>query len=339
MKVRVAINGFGRIGRCVCRSLFENDYYNQQIELVAVNELADLATMVHLIKYDSTFGRFKQAIESEGNDMIVNGRRIRVLHEKSAGNLPWDELGIDVVLECTGSFTCREKAEEHIKSGAKKLIFSQPADNDIDATVIYGINHHVLQPGHTIISNASCTSNCIIPIIHILDKHFTVEAGTVTTIHSAMLDQPILDSYNKDLRKTRSAMQSIIPVKTELHKGIDKILPHLAGKFETLAIRVPTTDVSLMDAAIAVQEETSIEDVNRLIVKYSANSMKGVLGATSEELVSCDFIGDSRSSIVDLSQTRVAGKKLVKVLTWFDNEWGYSNRMLDTTLVATGRKE
>ena len=338
MKVKVAINGFGRIGRCVFRSLFENDYYKEQIELVAINELADLSTMIHLTKYDSTFGRFKKPIEAEGENMVVDGAKIRFLHEKSAENLPWKELGIDVVLECTGTFTCREKAQAHINSGAKKLIFSQPADSDIDATVVYGINHHLLQSGHTIISNASCTSNCIIPIIYILDKHFTVEAGTVTTIHSAMLDQPILDSYNKDLRKTRSAMQSIIPVKTELHKGIDRILPHLTGKFETLAIRVPTTDVSLMDANIAVREETSIEEVNHLISKYSINSMKGILGVTNEELVSCDFIGDQRSSIVDLSQTRVANKKLVKILTWFDNEWGYSNRMLDTTLVATGRE-
>jgi D-erythrose 4-phosphate dehydrogenase len=269
--------------------------------------------------------------------MIVDDHCIEILHEKSPVNLPWKELDIDVVLECTGSFTDRRTAEAHIKRGAKKLIFSQPADNDIDATVVYGINHHRLRPDHTIISNASCTSNCIIPIIYLLDKHLVVEAGTITTIHSAMLDQPILDSYNKDLRKTRSAMQSIIPVRTELNKGIERILPRMMNKIETLAIRVPTTDVSLMDANLLVREETTREAVNRLLMDYSKNSLKGILGYSDEELVSCDFIGDCRSSIVDLSQTRVGGKHLVKVLTWFDNEWGYSNRMLDTTLAVSGK--
>ncbi len=337
MKIKIAINGFGRIGRCIFRALFDNPIYGDQIEIAAINELADLATMVHLAKYDSTFGRFGKNIEISNDQMIVEDQKIRVIHEKSPEKLPWKDLDIDVVLECTGTFIDRKTAQIHINSGAKKLIFSQPADNDIDATIVYGINHHVIQPTHTIISNASCTSNCIIPIIYILDKHFTVEAGTITTIHSAMLDQPILDSYNRDLRKTRSAMQSIIPVKTELNKGIDKILPQMDKKIETLAIRVPTTDVSLMDANLSVREETTIEEVNDLIKEYSVNSLKGILGYCDEELVSCDFIRDTRSSIVDLSQTRVGSKRLVKILTWFDNEWGYSNRMLDTTLTAMGK--
>lgn len=337
MKLKIAINGFGRIGRCIFRALHENPDYYRQIELVAINELAALSTMVHLAKYDSTFGRFGRNIAVIEDQMMVDGQLIRILHEKSPADLPWKELNVDVVLECTGSYTDRRSAEAHIKSGARKLIFSQPADHDIDATVVYGINHQQLRPEHTIISNASCTSNCIIPIIHLLDKHFSVEAGAITTIHSAMLDQPILDSYNKDLRKTRSAMQSIIPVRTELNKGIERILPRMKNKIETLAIRVPTTDVSLMDANLLVRQATSREEVNLLLMEYAENDLKGILGYSNEELVSCDFIRDSRSSIVDLSQTRVGGKHLVKVLTWFDNEWGYANRMLDTTLVAFGK--
>ena len=332
MKIKIAINGFGRIGRSIFRALFETPYYSDQIEVVAVNELADLSTMVHLLKYDSTFGKFSKSVETNHQKMFVDEQQIHVLHEKEIENLPWEELDVDVLLECTGTFSDRQTAQMHLDRGAKRLIFSHPADSDVDYTVIDGINEDGLKPEHKIVSNASCTSNCIVPIVHILDKHLTVEAGTITTIHSAMLDQPILDSYNKDLRKTRSAMQSIIPVQTELNKGIERILPHLKDKIETLAIRVPTTDVSLMDANLIVSQNTSAEEVNNLIKKYSTNSLERILGYSDEELVSCDFIRDTRSSIVDLSQTRVGGSKLVKVLTWFDNEWGYSNRMLDTTL-------
>lgn len=334
MKFKIAINGFGRIGRAVFRALLETPCYRDRIELVAINELAALPTMVHLIKYDSTFGRFSREVKIRDNQILVDDQSILVIHEKSPELLPWKELGIDAVLECTGTFTDRQTAQRHLVSGAKKLIFSQPADSDIDATIVYGINHQSLRSEDRIISNASCTSNCIIPIIHLLDKQFGVAAGTITTIHSAMLDQPILDSYNNDLRKTRSAIQSIIPVTTELHKGIERLLPQMKDKIETLAIRVPTTDVSLMDANLLVERDTDINEVNQLIQEYAANGLKGVLGYSDEELVSCDFIRDSRSSIVDLSQTRVAGKRLVKILTWFDNEWGYSNRMLDTTLTA-----
>lgn len=337
MKLNIAINGFGRIGRGIFRVLFENPAYLEQIELIAINELADLTTMAHLTRYDSTFGRFCKAIEITDDEMIVDNHRIKILHQASPQQLPWKDLGIDLLLECTGSFIDRETAEAHLRSGARKLMFSQPADNSIDTTIVYGINHQQLSPEHRIISNASCTSNCIIPIIHLLDKHYSVEAATITTIHSAMLDQPILDSYNKDPRKTRSAMQSIIPVKTELHKGIEKILPQMQDRVESLAIRVPTTNVSMMDANFWVNREASSTAVNELIREYADNSLKGILGYSEEELVSCDFIRDPRSSIVDLSQTRVAGQRLVKIQTWFDNEWGYSNRMLDTALAIFGK--
>lgn len=337
MKTKIAINGFGRIGRCVFRALYENTKFKDQFELCAINELADIPTMVHLAKYDSTFGRFGEVVESIGQLMLVGDQSIKVYHERDPGQLPWKELDIDIVLECTGTYTDRKTALKHIYRGAKRLIFSQPADSDIDATVVFGINHHELKPEHTIISNASCTSNCTIPIIYLLDKHFGLEAATTTTIHSLMLDQPILDSYNKDLRKTRSAMQSIIPVTTELHLGIERILPQTKGKIETLAIRVPTTDVSLMDMNLFVKEKTNAQEVNSLIQQYAHNSLHGILGYSDEQLVSCDFIKDTHSSIVDLSQTRVSGDRMIKILTWFDNEWGYSNRMLDTALAAAGR--
>ncbi len=334
MKINVAVNGYGRIGRCIVRALYESPYYYDRINVVAINELAELETVFHLTKYDSTHGQFRAPISYFDQGLTIGEDQILVLKEKSPKNLPWRDLKVDVVLECTGSFTDRNTAEEHLKSGSKKLIFSQPADNDIDATIVYGINQYLLRPEHTVISNASCTTNCIIPILHALDKHLGIDSGTITTIHSAMHDQPVIDAYNSDLRKTRSAIQSIIPVSTALNRGIEKILPKMTNKFETLAIRVPTANVSIMDANILVKKDTTAKAVNQLIKTYSENELKGILGYTEEHLVSCDFNHDSRSAIMDANQTRVSGSRLVKILTWFDNEWGYANRMLDTTLSA-----
>ena len=243
-----------------------------------------------------------------------------------------------MVLDCTGIFNDRQAAELHFLSGALKVIYSHPAKDEMDATVVYGINHDSLKPYHAVISNASCTSNCLIPIIDVIDRNLGIESGTVTTIHSAMHDQPVIDAYNKDLRKTRSALQSIIPVSTSLEKGIGRILPHLDGKFETLAIRVPTTNVSIMDITLGVHAPTGVDAVNRMLSRASEEELSGILGVSDEELVSCDFNHDPRSAIVDLPQTRVAGRRMVKIQAWFDNEWGYSNRMLDTTIAAMEAK-
>ncbi|NOX33501.1 MAG: erythrose-4-phosphate dehydrogenase [Deltaproteobacteria bacterium] len=334
MKINIAINGYGRIGRCITRALYESEKFYKKINLVAINETADAATIYHLTKYDSTHGRFPADIKNQKSALIIGKDRIKIFQEKNIVNLPWKDLNIDAVLDCTGIYNDRESAELHLLSGAGKVIFSKPAVDEIDATIVYGVNHSILKKEHTIISNASCTTNCVIPVLHVLDQTLGIESGTITTIHSAMHDQPVIDAYNSDLRKTRSALLSIIPVNTALEKGIYKILPSMEGKFETLAIRVPTTNVSIMDISLMVSSDTSIKAVNNALIKASEHELKNVLGVTDEYLVSLDFNHDPRSSIIDLHQTRVSRKRLVKIQAWFDNEWGYSNRMLDTTIAA-----
>ena len=334
MKIKIAINGYGRIGRCITRALYESEKFYDEIKLLAVNEMADAKTIYHLTKYDSTHGRNLFPIKSQDSDLIIGQDRIKIFQEKNIVNLPWKDLDIDAVLDCTGVYNDRQAAELHLLSGAKKVIFSQPAVDDMDATIVYGVNHHILKKEHTIISNASCTTNCVIPVLHVLDQALGIESGSITTIHSAMHDQPVIDAYNPDLRKTRSALQSIIPVNTALEKGIDKILPSMEGKFQTLAIRVPTTNVSIMDITLLVKINTSCQVVNKVLTEASENRLKGILGVTEENLVSCDFNHDPRSAVIDLDQTRVSRQRLVKVQAWFDNEWGYSNRMLDTTIAA-----
>ncbi len=334
MKINIAINGYGRIGRCITRALYESEDFYNKINLVAINEMADEKTIYHLTKYDSTHGRFPLNVGNEESILIIGKDRIKIFQEKNIVNLPWKDLNIDIVLDCTGIYNDRESAELHLLSGAKKVIFSQPAADEMDATIVYGVNHHALKKEHAIISNASCTTNCVIPVLYVLDQTLGIESGTITTIHSAMHDQPVIDAYNPDLRKTRSALLSIIPVNTALEKGISKILPSMEGKFETLAIRVPTTNVSIMDIVILVRNDTDIQAVNNALIKASEQGLKDILGVTDEHLVSCDFNHDPRSSIIDLHQTRVSGKHLVKIQAWFDNEWGYSNRMLDTTIAA-----
>ncbi len=334
MKYNIAINGYGRIGRCITRALYESALFSEKLNLVAINETAQADAIYHLTKFDSTHGRFPLEVKKGKNSLIIGNDTVLVFQEENIKNLPWKKLDIDIVLDCTGIYNDRESAKQHILSGAKKVILSQPAKDEMDATIVFGVNHSTLKKEHTIISNASCTTNCIIPILHILEKTFGVESGTITTIHSAMQDQPVIDAYDTDLRKTRSAIQSIIPVNTALEKGIARVLPAMAGRFETLTVRVPVSNVSLMDITLLVKADTDLESVNNALTTASKGDLKGILGVTDEQLVSCDFNHDPRSTIVDLHQTRVIKKRLVKIQAWFDNEWGYSNRMLDTALAA-----
>ena len=328
-KHRIAINGYGRIGQCVLRSLYTS-HQHTDLQIVAINELSDLDTLTYLTRYDTTHGRFPVAVENDGQHLLINEDRIMVLNEKSPKHLPWDQLDVDLVLECTGSYTDRATAERHLTSGARRLLFSQPADADIDATIIYGFNNNQLLPSHQIVSSASCTTNCIIPVLDLLDKYFGIKNGVSTTIHSAMNDQPVIDSYHHtDLRLTRSAMHSMMPVETGLSRGIVKFMPHLQGRFECLHLRVPTINVSLMDLAINVRQPTDADSVNALFCEANKGPLKGLLGCTQEPHASVDFNTDPRSVIIDGTQTRVSGSSLVKLMMWFDNEWGYTNRMLD----------
>lgn len=329
MAYRIAINGYGRIGRCVLRALHESNAY-PDLQIVAINDLSDIKSLAYLSKYDSTHGRFPGTVEETSDGLRINGADIRVFSESSISALPWDELGIDLVMECTGAFTDRATALKHLESGAKRLLFSQPAQSDVDATVIFGVNHDTLKVSDRIISNASCTTNCVVPVIKCLDDRFGIDYGVITTIHSAMNDQPVIDAYHHfDLRKTRSAVQSIIPVNTEIDKGIGRILPHLDGRFSAQAMRVPTINVSAIDLTVTLHNDVSAQQIKDAIRLGSKNSAPNVLDCTDEPLASCDFNHDLRSAIVDLSQTRVSGKRLVKVLAWFDNEWAFANRMLD----------
>jgi len=327
--LRLAINGYGRIGRCVLRALYESPLRNQ-LQVVAINELADAGTVLHLSRYDSTHGRFPVKLEGDAHQLRVDGDAIALLSQPDIGQLPWGDLEVDLVLECTGAFSDRATAELHLRQGARRVLFSQPAQADVDATVVYGVNHRELRAAHRIVSNASCTTNGIVPVIQALDAAVGIESGTITTIHSAMNDQPVLDAYHHtDLRKTRAAGQSIIPVDTALALGVERILPDMVGRFSAQALRVPTLNVSAMDLTVQTRNDTSVEAINRALHDAAQSAFDGVLGYTEEPLASCDFNHDARSSVVDASQTRLSGKRLVKVLTWFDNEWAYANRMLD----------
>ncbi|MCA0900423.1 MULTISPECIES: type I glyceraldehyde-3-phosphate dehydrogenase [Microbulbifer] len=335
--IRLAINGYGRIGRSVLRALYESNL-RDQLQIVAINELADCATIAHLTKYDTVHGRFIGDVAVQDDTLLVNGDKISVTHYSELEDLDWRSPQVDIVLECTGSFTERERAELHLQAGAKKVIFSQPAKNDVDATIVYGVNHSTLSGEETIISAASCTTNCSIPVIAALDSAFGIDAGVITTIHSAMNDQPVNDAYHHtDLRKTRSAIGSIIPVDTGLARGIERILPEMAGKFEAQAMRVPTINVSAIDLSVQLHRSVTQAEVNAVLKAAAQTGYCGVLGYSEEPLTSSDYNHDPRSGIVDASQTRVAGGKLVKVLIWFDNEWGFANRMLDVTRALHGQ--
>jgi erythrose-4-phosphate dehydrogenase len=335
--IRVAINGYGRIGRSVLRALYESGA-RDRVQIVAINEPADSKTIAHLTRYDSTHGRFTGTVDVIEDSLIINGDKIKVLHNQQLDQLPWQVLAVDVVLECSGSFTDRQTAEQHLASGAKHVLFSQPAESTVDATIVYGINQHLLTGDETIVSAASCSTNCVVPVIKVLDDAFGIDGGVITTIHSAMNDQPVIDAYHHtDLRKTRAAMQSIIPVDTGLALGIDRLLPELTGRFQAQAMRVPTLNVSAIDLSVMLNTDVDTFAVNSALAAAANGSLNGVLGYTEEPLASCDFNHDPRSGIVDASQTKVSQKKLVKVLIWFDNEWGYANRMLDTLLAWQGQ--
>ena len=338
MTSTVAINGYGRIGRCVLRALFERGLQHQ-LQIGAINELADCSTIAHLTRYDSTHGRFPYPVEVSDDVLSVETSPIKILHCEAPGLLPWEELGVDLVFECTGVLNSRAAAEDHLRQGAARVLFSQPATADVDATIVYGVNQDSLNRSHKIVSNASCTTNCSIPVIKALHDAFGVNSGVITTLHSAMNDQPVIDAYHHtDLRKTRSAINSIIPVDTGLARGIERILPELKGCFQAQAMRVPVANVSAIDLSVVVESDVTEAQVNAVLREAAEQRFNGVLGYTEELLASCDFNHDPRSGIVDAGQTRVAGKRLVKVLTWFDNEWGYANRMLDVALTWLAAK-
>jgi D-erythrose 4-phosphate dehydrogenase len=327
--LHIAINGFGRIGRNVLRALYESGR-NEQIKIVAINEIASAEGVAHLLKYDTAHGRFKGKIDYTDNCLIVNGDKIPLFQKEHLSDIDWSSVNTDIVLECTGVHSSRESALLHIEQGAKKVLFSQPCGQDMDATIVYGINHESLKYSDVVVSNGSCTTNCIVPIIQVLDDAFGVESGTITTIHSSMHDQQVIDAYHPDLRRTRAASQSIIPVDTRLAAGIERILPRFAGKFEAIAVRVPTINVTAMDLSVTLRDKVTVKQVNDVLQQATSGKLASIIDFTEEPLVSIDFNHDSHSCIVDGTQTRVSHKQLVKTLVWCDNEWGFANRMLDT---------
>ncbi|AWK40880.1 erythrose-4-phosphate dehydrogenase [Photorhabdus laumondii subsp. laumondii] len=331
MTIKVAINGFGRIGRSILRALYESGR-RAEIAVIAVNELADAEGIAHLLKYDSSHGRFAWDVRLNNDVLQVGDDNIRLFHQSDISMLPWQELGIDIVLDCSGIYGSRADGEAHLASGAKKVLFAHPGGNDLDATVVYGVNQHLLTAEDRIVSNASCTTNCIIPIIKLLDDQFEIESGTVTTIHASMNDQPVIDAYHKDLRRTRAASQSIIPVDTKLAAGITRIFPKFCDRFEAISVRVPTINVTAIDLSVTVKSSVTVNKINELMQKSAATSFRGIVDYTELPLVSTDFNHDPHSAIVDGTQTRVSGQHLIKTLVWCDNEWGFANRMLDTTL-------
>jgi D-erythrose 4-phosphate dehydrogenase len=329
MRYKVAINGYGRIGQSVLRAIYSSPF-RSNFQIVAINELADIETLTYLTRYDTTHGRFPYPLRFERNYLYIGDDKIRIISEPDPTKLPWKELNADLLFECSGSFDNRKIAEHHLQSGAQRILMSHPATPDVDATIVYGYNHSLLRSEHQVVSNASCTTNCVVPVLDLLDRELGIENGVSTTIHSAMNDQPVIDSYHHtNLRLTRSALHSIVPVDTGLAKGIDRLMPQLANRFECLHVRVPTINVSLMDLSINVKTATTVSKVNEIMREAAQGPLHGLMGYTEEPHASIDFNTDPRSSIVDGTQTRVCGEKLVKMLCWFDNEWGFANRMLD----------
>jgi glyceraldehyde 3-phosphate dehydrogenase len=335
MTIRVAINGYGRIGRNVLRALYESGK-REKIQIVGINDLGDANLNAHLTKYDSVHGVFSGTVKVEGDKMIVNGDAIRITSERDPAKLPWAELGVDVVYECTGIFTSKEKAGLHLAAGAKKVIISAPG-TDVDATVVFGVNNNVLKSTYTVISNASCTTNCLAPIAKVLNDNFGIVQGSMTTIHSYTNDQVLSDVFHKDIYRARSATQSMIPTTTGAAKAVGLVLPELKGKLDGISVRVPTINVSLVDLNVLVEKDVSVEAINAAMKKASEQEMPGVLAYCDEPLVSIDFNHNPHSSNYDSLQTKVYGK-WVKVLSWYDNEWGFSNRMLDNTLALMSAK-
>ena len=336
MTIRVAINGYGRIGRNVLRAHYEGGK-KHDIEIVAINDLGDPKTNAHLTRYDTAHGKFPGTVTVEGEYMVVNGDKIRVLANRNPAELPWGELGVDVVLECTGFFTSKEKAGAHLKGGAKKVVISAPGGKDVDATIVYGVNQGVLKAEHTVISNASCTTNCLVPLVKPLHDKLGIVSGLMTTVHAYTNDQVLTDVFHKDLRRARSATQNMIPAKTGAAAAVGLVMPELNGKLDGYAIRVPTINVSIVDLTFVATRDTTVEEVNAILKEASETSLKGILNYNTEPLVSSDFNHDPASSTFDATLTKVNGN-LVKVSSWYDNEWGFSNRMLDTTVALMSAK-
>ena len=338
MTVKVGINGYGRIGRNVLRALYESGK-RQDIQIVAINDLGDAKTNAHLTRYDTAQGKFSGDVKVDGDSLVINGDRIRVLAERDPAKLPWGTLGVDTVLECTGLFTSKAKAGKHLEGGAKRVVISAPGGDDVDATIVYGVNHNVLKASDTVISNASCTTNCLAPIAKVINDAIGIAAGVMTTIHSYTNDQVLTDVYHSDLRRARSATMSMIPTKTGAAAAVGLVLPELKGRLDGFAIRVPTINVSLVDLSFVAKRATTVEELNKLL-KAAADSAgwKGILGYTDGPLVSVDFNHDSHSSVFDATLTKVVEGTLVKACSWYDNEWGFSNRMLDTTLAWSRAK-
>ncbi len=337
MTIKVGINGYGRIGRNVLRALYEGDK-RSEIEIVAVNDLGDTNTNAHLTRRDTAHGRFPGKIEVDGDYMVVNGDRIRVLAERDPAKLPWGKLGVDIVFESTGFFSSREAASKHLEGGAKKVIISAPGSGEIDATIVYGVNHHTLKASDTIISNASCTTNCLAPLVKPLHEKLGVEHGIMTTIHAYTNDQVLTDVFHKDLRRARSATMSQIPTSTGAAKAVGLVLPELAGKLDGFSMRIPTINVSAVDLTFVAKRDTSINEVNKIMKEAAEGELKGVLAYNDEPLVSIDFNHDPASSTYDAGLTKVMQGNLVKVISWYDNEWGFSNRMLDTAIALHNAK-
>ena len=331
MTIKVAINGYGRIGRNVLRALYEYGR-RDEIRIVAVNDLGDSETNAHLTRYDTAHGRFNADVQVDNNDLIVNGDRIRVLSQRDPAQLPWGEMGVDVVMECTGFFASKEKASAHLRAGARKVLISAPAGKDLP-TIVYGVNHGILKADDDVVSNASCTTNCLAPVVKPLNDAIGIESGLMTTIHAYTNDQVLTDVFHSDLRRARSATMSQIPTKTGAAAAVGLVLPEMAGKLDGFAMRVPTINVSVVDLSFIASRDTTVEEVNATVKAASEGAMKGILSYNTAPLVSIDFNHNPHSSVFDASLTKVSGGRLVKVLSWYDNEWGFSNRMLDTAAV------
>jgi glyceraldehyde 3-phosphate dehydrogenase len=333
MTVKLGINGYGRIGRNVLRALYESGK-RSQLQIVAINDLGDAKINAHLTRYDTAHGRFDKEVKVDGDALVIDGDRIRVLSERDPTKLPWSSLGVDIVLECTGLFTSKAKASKHLEAGARKVLISAPGGDDVDATIVYGVNHGVLRASHTVISNASCTTNCLAPIAKVLNDSVGIVAGVMTTVHAYTNDQVLSDVYHTDLRRARSATQSMIPTKTGAASAVGLVLPELKGRLDGFALRVPTINVSLVDLSFTARRKTSVEEINALMKAAAGGPpLAGILGYTEELLVSVDYNHDPHSSIYDATMTKVIEGTLAKVCAWYDNEWGFSNRMLDTALV------
>ena len=331
MTVRVAINGYGRIGRNILRAHYEGKKYQGKLQIVAINDLGDAQTNAHLTRYDTAHGKFSGTVAVENNQMIVNGDSIAVFAERNPAQIPWGSLNVDVVLECTGLFTSKQKASAHIQGGAKKVIISAPGGEDVDATIVYGVNHQILKASDQVISNASCTTNCLAPLVKPLHEKIGVVNGLMTTVHAYTNDQVLTDVMHSDLRRARSATMSMIPTKTGAASAVGLVLPELSGRLDGYAVRVPTINVSLVDLSFIAARDTTVEEVNAIMQAAAATDKEGVLTYNTEPLVSIDFNHNPASSNFDATLTKVSGR-LVKVSSWYDNEWGFSNRMLDTVI-------